>query len=44
MEQPGPPLALSWALCTLPVLGLIAFLVAAWRRHRPSRPLAAMGL
>jgi hypothetical protein len=44
LEQPGPPLALSWALCTLPVLGLIAFLIAAWRRHRPSRHLAATGL
>ncbi|MEO3793223.1 hypothetical protein ABGB14_23675 [Nonomuraea sp. B10E15] len=44
LEQPGPPLALSWTLCTLPVLGLIAFLVAAWRRHRPSRRLATLGL
>ncbi|MGW4797786.1 hypothetical protein ACWEPC_35735 [Nonomuraea sp. NPDC004297] len=44
LEQPGPPPALSWALCTLPVPGLIAFLVAAWRRHRPSRHLALLGL
>ncbi|HEX4818248.1 MAG TPA: hypothetical protein VFV66_36385 [Nonomuraea sp.] len=44
LEQPGPPLALSWALCSLPVLGLIAFLVVAWRRHRPSGRLAAMGV
>lgn len=39
LEQPGPPLALSWALCSLPVLGLVAFLTVAWRRHRPSRLL-----
>jgi hypothetical protein len=44
LDQPGPPLALSWALCTLPVLGLIAFLAIAWRRHRPSRHLAALGI
>ncbi|MEO3875836.1 hypothetical protein ABGB18_44245 [Nonomuraea sp. B12E4] len=44
LEQPGPPLALSWALCTLPVLGLIASLAVAWRRHRPSRHLAALGV
>ncbi|MET7336997.1 hypothetical protein [Nonomuraea sp. NPDC005650] len=44
LEQPGPPLALSWTLCALPVFGLIAFLVVAWRRHRPSRRLAMMGI
>jgi hypothetical protein len=44
LEQPGPPLALSWTLCSLPVLGLIAFLVVAWRRHRPSRRLAVIGV
>jgi hypothetical protein len=43
LDQPGPPLALSWALCTLPVVGLIAFLVVVWRRHRPSRHLAVVG-
>ncbi|WP_460344802.1 hypothetical protein [Actinoallomurus acanthiterrae] len=44
LRQPGPPLALSWALCALPVVGLIAFLVVAWRRHRPSRHLATVGI
>jgi hypothetical protein len=44
LDQPGPPLALSWTLCTLPVVGLIAFLVIAWRRHRPSRHLAVVGI
>ncbi len=44
LDQPGPPLALSWTLCALPVLGLIAFLIVAWRRHRPSRHLAVVGV
>ncbi len=35
LEQPGPPLALSWAISTLPLVGLVAFLVTAWRRARP---------
>ncbi|WP_067685769.1 hypothetical protein [Nocardia jejuensis] len=35
LEQPGPPLGLSWALSTLPLLGLIVFLTYAWRRTRP---------
>ena len=41
LPQPGPPLALSWAICALPFLGLIAFLVIAWRRSKASAPLAA---
>lgn len=41
LDQPGPPLGLSWAIGSLPFLGLIAFLVVAWRRVRPARqPLA----
>jgi hypothetical protein len=44
LDQPGPPPALSWTLCALPVLGLIAFLIVAWRRHRPSRHLAVVGV
>ncbi|GAB4585799.1 hypothetical protein [Nocardia sp. IFM 10818] len=35
LPQPGPPLALSWTLSSLPLLGLIAFLGYAWRRTRP---------
>lgn len=37
LDQPGPPLALSWTLGTLPLLGLVAFLGVAWRRTRPNR-------
>ncbi|MBL1078262.1 hypothetical protein JK358_28025 [Nocardia sp. 2] len=37
LEQPGPPLALSWALSTLPLIGLVVFLGYAWRRTHPLR-------
>jgi hypothetical protein len=37
LNQPGPPLALSWTVGALPVVGLIVFLVVAWRRTRPGR-------
>lgn len=36
MEQPGPPMGLSWAISTIPLFGLIAFIVVAWRRTRPA--------
>ena len=42
LEQPGPPLALSWAAGTLPAVALLALIVVAWRRIRPARqPLFA---
>ena len=34
MEQPGPPMGLSWAISTIPLFGLIALIVVAWRRTR----------
>ncbi|EWC60032.1 hypothetical protein UO65_4685 [Actinokineospora spheciospongiae] len=34
LDQPGPPMALSWSLSTLPLVGLVAFLAVAWRRTR----------
>ncbi|WP_026422034.1 hypothetical protein [Actinokineospora inagensis] len=34
LDQPGPPMALSWSISALPALGLGAFLVVAWRRTR----------
>ncbi|MFE3104118.1 hypothetical protein ACFROC_19130 [Nocardia tengchongensis] len=34
LEQPGPPLGISWAISALPLFGLIAFLAYAWRRNR----------
>ncbi|MEV0167581.1 hypothetical protein [Nonomuraea fuscirosea] len=40
LEQPGPPLGISWAISSVPVIGLVALIVTAWRRTRPrlSRP------
>jgi hypothetical protein len=32
--QPGPPMGLSWAISTVPLFGLIALIVVAWRRTR----------
>ena len=40
LSQPGPPLALSWAICAIPFVGLVAFLVIAWRRGREVRAAA----
>ncbi|MGO4613910.1 hypothetical protein AB4305_07015 [Nocardia sp. 2YAB30] len=37
LDQPGPPLPLSWTIGTLPLLGLVVFLAVAWRRTRPGR-------
>lgn len=34
MEQPGPPMGLSWAISTIPLFGLIGLIVVAWRRTR----------
>jgi hypothetical protein len=38
MEQPGPPMGLSWAVSTIPLFGLIALIVVAWRRTRRPVP------
>lgn len=34
LDQPGPPLALSWTVAGLPVLVLVGFITIAWRRTR----------
>ncbi|MTJ64367.1 hypothetical protein GL305_17055 [Nocardia seriolae] len=34
LRQPGPPLGLSWAVSSIPLIGLIVFLAYAWRRTR----------
>ncbi|GAA4439820.1 hypothetical protein ACFQV2_16865 [Actinokineospora soli] len=36
LEQPGPPMGLSWAISTIPLIALVAFLVVVWRRNRVS--------
>jgi len=37
LNQPGPPLALSWTIGLLPFIALIAFIAVAWRRTKPAR-------
>jgi hypothetical protein len=37
LDQPGPPLPLSWAVGTLPLGALLVFLVVVWRRTRPGK-------
>lgn len=39
LEQPGPPMGLSWAISTVPLFGLIALIIVAWRRTRESTPV-----
>jgi hypothetical protein len=34
LEQPGPPMGLSWGISVLPLFGLGALIVVAWRRTR----------
>jgi hypothetical protein len=34
LRQPGPPLALSWSITTLPLFALAGFIAVAWRRTR----------
>lgn len=42
LDQPGPPLSVSWTVCALPVLAMLAFLITAWRRNKPSQRVAAL--
>jgi hypothetical protein len=35
LNQPGPPLPLSWTIGSLPLAGLLALIVVAWRRVQP---------
>ena len=37
LDQPGPPLGLSWMIGSLPFVGMVMFLVIAWRRVQPRR-------
>src|SRR5207248_1061751 len=34
LQQPGPPMGLSWAISTLPLIALVVLIVLAWRRTR----------
>jgi hypothetical protein len=35
LDQPGPPLPLSWSVAALPLLALVTLVVVGWRRTRP---------
>jgi hypothetical protein len=37
LNQPGPPLPLSWTIGLLPVIALVVFITVAWRRTKPGR-------
>jgi hypothetical protein len=37
LDQPGPPLPLSWMVGSLPFVGFVVFLAVAWRRTQPGR-------
>ena len=37
LDQPGPPLALSWAAASLPFLALVVLIAVSWHRTRPGR-------
>lgn len=39
LAQPGPPLALSWTICSVPFVALVLLIGVAWRRVRPGRRL-----
>jgi hypothetical protein len=42
LSQPGPPLAVSWTVGSLPGVALIVLIAVAWRRTRPGKqPLFA---
>lgn len=34
LPQPGPPLALSWAVCSIPFVGLVVLVAVGWGRAR----------
>lgn len=42
LDQPGPPLAVSWTLCAIPPVGMLAYLAAGWRRNNPAAKLSTL--
>ncbi|RLV77234.1 hypothetical protein LJB45_36600 [Streptomyces rapamycinicus] len=42
LDQPGPPLAISWTVCAIPPIGMLAYLAVGWRRNKPSERVAAL--
>jgi hypothetical protein len=39
LPQPGPPIALSWAICSVPFIVIAGLLIISWLRVRPSQRL-----
>ncbi|ASQ99973.1 hypothetical protein [Streptomyces sp. 11-1-2] len=42
LDQPGPPVAISWTVCAIPPVGMLAYLAVGWRRNRPSEKVATL--
>ena len=42
LDQPGPPLAISWTVCAVPPVGMLAYLAVGWRRNKPSEKVATL--
>lgn len=42
LEQPGPPLSLSWSMSVIPLALGVFFLALSWRRLRPGTRLDAL--
>ncbi|MFI8986312.1 hypothetical protein ACIG63_14830 [Streptomyces antimycoticus] len=42
LDQPGPPLAISWTVCAVPPVGMLAYLAVGWRRDKPSEQVATL--
>ncbi|WP_349345043.1 hypothetical protein [Streptomyces rapamycinicus] len=38
----GPALAISWTVCAIPPIGMLAYLAVGWRRNKPSERVAAL--
>ncbi|MGW7616420.1 hypothetical protein ACWGLG_11295 [Streptomyces antimycoticus] len=41
-QHPGPPLAISWTVCAIPPVGMLAYLAVGWRRNKPSEKVATL--
>ncbi|MGW5334647.1 hypothetical protein [Streptomyces bauhiniae] len=42
LDQPGPPLALSWTVVALPSAGMLTFLAVGWRRNKPGKKVDSL--
>jgi len=42
LDQPGPPLGISWAVTALPPVAMIVYLARGWRRNRPGLKVAEL--